>query len=280
MHPPLSCPNCHEPLTGHDTCGCGRYYPQQGGVIRLLAEPQGRAIRAFAALIAAIRRSQHIPMIQPAHYAQLPNGPAGSGHEWRLRRHDLAVVRGLLGRRGPLTILDVGAWNGWLSHNLALDGHIVTAVDYFDDTHDGLQARQWYPSDWRAIQCDLLDLASLGTYDVIILNRCLQFFGDPLSYVNAARAQVRPGGLIILTGLQLFIDPRRKAADVMRLQEAHRTRYGFELFLRTCKGFLEVSDARNLWRAGLTLRPYMIPSNIRTTIEPTRPLHVYGYAVG
>jgi SAM-dependent methyltransferase len=278
MHPALDCPICRVPLTNDGGCRCGRCYPTQNGIIRLLAGAQGRMIRAFAALIAATRHSQHIPTIQPWHYPQLPYGPGGTGHEWRLRRHDHAVVRRLLAQRGPQTILDIGAWNGWLSHQLALDGHSVTAADYFDDAQDGLGARQWYPSNWRAVQCDLLDLAALGTYDVIILNRCLQFFGDPLEYLKLVRAQVRPGGMIILSGLQIFADPRTKAATVQQIQSAHRTRYGFELFLRPCKGFLDLGDARNLCQAGIHLRPYRIPANLRAIIDPTRPLHLYGYA--
>jgi 2-polyprenyl-3-methyl-5-hydroxy-6-metoxy-1,4-benzoquinol methylase len=199
--------------------------------------------------------------------------------QWRLRRYDLAVVRRLLsGRRGQ-RILDVGAWNGWLSHRMAGDGHLVTAIDYFVDEFDGLGAKKFYSTSWQAIQMDLADLHVLDeSFDAILLNRCVQFFPQPAAYVAQAKAQLAPGGLLILTGLELYRDPRAKAARVAQLLDSHRQRYGCELFLRPTKGYLDFADKAQLEAQGVQIKPpwQLLPANLKARLRPTLPRHCYG----
>lgn len=276
----MRCPACRAPLDpGAGVCAAGHSFQVEGGVLRLLAGESGRQIRAFAAITSAIRVAQGRGL-DPALFPRLPDAPELAGdHEWRLRRHDLALTTRLLGGRGPLRVLDVGAWNGWLSNRLAAQGHRVTAADYFDDERDGLGARRFYGAPgWRAVQCDLSDLPILGRYDAVILNRCLQFAGDPAAFAALALGCVAPGGLLIATGLQLFRDPRRKAREVAELRRLHRARYGVELFLRPTKGYLDLGDGAALRRLGMSLRPYpqLWAANARALLDWGRPLHYYG----
>jgi 2-polyprenyl-3-methyl-5-hydroxy-6-metoxy-1,4-benzoquinol methylase len=179
----------------------------------------------------------------------------------------------------PPRVLDIGAWNGWLSHRLAARGHDVTAIDYFADAYDGLGAQRWYSTTWRAIQMDLADLAPLNQcYDVVIVNRCVQFFTDPAAAVAAAQRQVAPGGLLLLTGLQVFHDPRVKADAVARLRQTYAARYGHDLFLRPTRGYLDRTDTTRLHERGITMRPYpqLWLANLRARLDPTRPRHAYG----
>jgi 2-polyprenyl-3-methyl-5-hydroxy-6-metoxy-1,4-benzoquinol methylase len=281
----LLCPNCREPVDpGSLACAGGHRFACEDGVLVLLQEEFGQQLRTFTAAFGATRAAENRRLLAVSAYEALPFGQDTHGDaswrlEWRLRRYDLAVVLGLLSGRGEQRILDVGAWNGWLSHQLAARGHHVTAIDYFTDEFDGLGARKFYSTDWQAIQIDLVDLSALNQrYDVVIVNRCLQFFTDPIGYVGIARRQLAPGGLLILTGLQLFQDARAKARDVAALRAAYQERYSLEVFLRPTKGYLDFADGQRLRAEGVRLRPYpqLWLANVRSTISKTLPRHCYG----
>ncbi|HEY1012806.1 MAG TPA: methyltransferase domain-containing protein [Herpetosiphonaceae bacterium] len=279
----LRCPTCRAPLDRTRACANGHRFAEEGGVLRLLDPPFAAKLDGFLARLEEIRAAEGKRLLDPAAYPLLPFGSAH--HEWRLRRYDLALARRLL--RGlrpagrPPRVLDIGAWNGWLSNRLAEDGCAVTAVDYFADPHDGLGARQFYRAEWRAIQLDLLDLAVLEPeYDAVILNRCLQFAPDPIAFARQARRLAAPGGLLLATGIECFADPRAKAAAVAAEVARYADRYAFQLFLRPTKGYLDRADLRGLAAAGLRFRPYpqLWLANLRAALRPARGRHLYGVA--
>ena len=218
--------------------------------------------------------------------SSLPAIPAHIGDaqfqmEWRVRRYDWQVIGRMLPDRSArsIRVLDIGAWNGWLSHQLAQRGHDVTAVDYFVDEYDGLGARRFYSSTWRAIQLDLDDLTVLDEpFDVMILNRCTQFFADPAALLRTTRARLAPEGQLIITGLQFFRDPRPKARAVTQAQQTYRARTGFDLFLKPTKGYLDFEDRRRFQADGVQLRAYpqLWPANLKARFRPARPRHEYG----
>src|SRR4051812_41670551 len=103
----------------------------QDGVLALMSDEFERHMRDFLPAFSQMRGADSKRLLDPIAYPQLPYGPGAAGHfEWRLRGYDLDVIQRLLHSRGPRRILDVGAWNGWLSHRLAAQGHSVTAIDY------------------------------------------------------------------------------------------------------------------------------------------------------
>lgn len=275
----MLCPSCRETLDATTlSCPRGHRFGCEDGVLVLLDETFGRRLRAFAAGISAARAADGQRLPDPSIYPLLPDAPAlRRSHEWRGRRHDVALLRRLL--RGRRRVLDVGAWNGWLSNRLAELGHDVTAVDYFTDEFDGLRARKFYSTAWRAIQVDLNDLAVLDErFDAVVLNRCLAFAGDPQGFVAGARQLVTPGGLLVLTGLEIFRDPRAKARYVESLRRRHRDRHSSELFLAPTKGYLDFGDRARLAAMGLSLRPYpqLWAANLKALLRPSLPRHYYG----
>ena len=280
------CPNCREPIDAQTRACPNRHgFAERDGVLVLLAASFERRLADFAETLASIRAAEGKRLMDAAAYEGLPESQLGAGDaawrdEWRLRRVDLAVVSRYVS--GCKRVLDVGAWNGWLSHRLARLGHEVTAVDYFADPFDGLGARRHYSTRWRAIQMDLLDLSLLDEpFDAVILNRCLSFSPDPAAYVIHARGRLAPGGVLIATGLQFFRDPVAKAREVETAKRHYAERYGFELFLRPTKGFLDGGDDRRLRRAGLSLKPYphLWRANLRSWLDRTRPRHAFGLCV-
>ena len=267
------------PLTnGGLVCAQGHTWAEEAGVVRLVSAEFAPRLRPYLTAFKDFRASEGKRLLDPTLYPGLPYSGEGQDRlEWRWRGYDLALITQLLAARRYLKVLDVGAWNGWLAHRLTLAGHQVTAVDYFDDEFDGRAAKKFHAAQWQAIQMDLTDLDLLNeTYDVVILNRCLQFFPDPLAYVETARRRVAPGGQLILTGLQFFRETRVKQADVAMFRE-RLAQVGLD-FLHPTKGYLDFADRARLRGLGLSFQPYpqLWRANIRARFQPTRPWHAVG----
>lgn len=277
---PLACPTCRRPLDEERlVCPEGHTFEQTHGVLSLLDASFAHRLHRFNATLSQYRAATGRRLLKPAVYPELPFAAAlRSQFEWRLRRYDWAVTQKWVGAQ-PQRVLDIGAWNGWLSHRLALMGHEVTAVDYFTDPYDGLGARQFYPTRWQAIQMDLTDLAPLPpVFHRIIINRCLAFFGDPTAYVAHVRTKLAAGGRLLLTGLAFYHDPSAKARSVAVMTQQYRQQYGMEMFLNPTKGYLDGEDQRRLAAAGVKLTPYprLLPANLKARVRPQHPLYFYG----
>ncbi len=221
-------------------------------------------------------------------FEALPGGQAvAKNFEWRLRQDDVALVLraisrcfGGAGADGGVRVLDVGAANGWLSHQLALAGHHPLAAECFDDRYDGLGARRFYSTDWPAVQLDLADLSLIdGRFEVVVVNHGLAFFPDPLAHLTALQHKVEPGGLLLVLGLQIFGDSRRRRGDVAALQQRFRDQQGGELFLRPARGYLDRGDRRRFRQAGLVLRPYrrLWLRNLSTLLRRSTPYFCHGF---
>ncbi|NOX62943.1 MAG: class I SAM-dependent methyltransferase [Chloroflexi bacterium] len=249
------------------------------GVLRLVAADFAPRLDAFTRQWTAIRKAEG-RLLDPNILPLLPDAATvRDDFQWRLRRYDLEVLGELLAGRSGLRALDVGAWNGWLSYRLTQWGHQVTAIDYFADEIDGLAALKFYPRQWRAIQMDLLDLSLLDeSFDVVILNRCLQFQPDPVAFWNAARERVAAGGMLLALGLEFFRDASQKAAQVAALKRHYEQKHRFDLFLRPTKGYLDWTDKTRLEAAGMKIRSYpqLRLANLRARVRPRRPFHAYG----
>ena len=280
------CPACRSPVDASTLeCAERHRYRCEDHVLVLLKEDFARELEDFSRVLLEFRGEAGKRILDPELYDDLPEGHAASGSqewrlEWQLRCYDLELIRGLLADRQQETVLDVGSYNGWLANRLSDDGHEVTGVDYFADPHDGLRARKHYRrARWQSVQLDLLDLSVLNrTYDVVIANRCLQFFPDPPVYCRQLKDRVAPGGLLILTGLAFYRDPRSKGAEIKGWQRNHRERYASRFFLRPTRGYLDGEDRRALLDEGFELRPYpqLRRANLVARLLPTRPLLTLG----
>lgn len=277
--PPLLCPECHGPLTPAGLiCANGHAYVWRDGVLVLLSAAFGRRLQAFLDPFAAYRAQEGARLLDPAQYPLLPAGPAvAANFQWNIRRADLHLVQRLLPAARPRHILEVGAWNGWLTHHLALAGHHVTAVDYFDDVYDGLRAHKHYAETWTSIQMDLEDLSLLAaSFEVVILNHCLAFFTDPLASVAQARACLAPTGRLLMIGLAFFRDPTWKQAQVAA-DRARRRAHSVEDF-KAMRGYLDWTDYAALRRQRVRLRPYraLWRANLKARLRPSAPYYAYG----
>lgn len=277
----MRCPTCGEPLAaGGSRCRAGHAFATVGGVLRLLDPPFASRLQAFLVAFRKLREADGRRIHDPTVFPRLPFA-AEMRHdpEWRMRGYDLRVIRRLVAGRSGMTVLDIGAWNGWLSHNLSLDGHRVTAVDYFDDELDGLGAHRFYASRWQPIQLDLRNLSVLeDRFDLVVLNRCVQFFPDPPAVAAHAFDRVTEGGMLVLTGLELFDDPAVRRQGV-RMFEERLARHGIVPFV-PMRGFLDRSDRDGFLDLGIELRAYpqlrMRTAAIRASFDRCRGRSCYG----
>lgn len=281
MHLSLRCPTCAHtlyPVGAGFTCANHHEFGYEADVLVLLDPALQRKLAAFLAGFEPFRQKEGKRLLATAVYETLPFTPElQTNHEWRLRTYDIAVMQQLLARRKSQRILEIGAWNGWLSNWLTRQGHQVTAVDYFIDEYDGLGAQKHYRARWQAIQMDLADLSVLDDrFDIVILNRCIQFFADPVAYALAASQKTAVGGLTILTGLSFFQDFAAKAKAVAEFNQY--LRQNDVPPFKPMKGYLDFDDKRQLEKAGVQLRPYpqLWPANLKSRFNKAAPRYFYG----
>jgi 2-polyprenyl-3-methyl-5-hydroxy-6-metoxy-1,4-benzoquinol methylase len=276
----LLCPNCRAPIDSATlACAGGHQFGCEDGVLILLETEFGRHLGAFIETLVRFRTAENKRVTDPTVYEQLPFALARENVEWRARCDDLAIIRRLIAGRERQRILDVGASNGWLSHQLARLGHDVTAVELFTDQYDGLKAKQFYSTDWRAIQMDLADLSVLNQrYDVVIVNHGLPFYPDPCASLAGTRERVAAGGLLILIGLAFYRDPSKRIGVLAARQQAHREQYKTDFFLRPTRGYLDFDDMARFVAQGvrLYLHPRQWRANLKSLVRPTSPRYFYG----
>ena len=276
----LLCPNCRAPIDAATlACPGGHQFGCEDGVLVLLEAQFSRYLGAFIETLVRFRTDENKRVIDPTIYERLPFALARENVEWRARCYDLAIIRRLIAGRERQRILDVGASNGWLSHQLALLGHDVTAVELFTDQYDGLKAKQFYSTAWRAIQMDLADLSVLNErYDIVIVNHGLPFYPDPSACLAGARERVAAGGLLIVIGLAFFRDPSVRVRLLAARQRAYRERYRADFFLRPTRGYLDFDDKARFAAQGvrLHLHPRLWSANLKSLVRPTSPRYYYG----
>ncbi len=257
----LLCPICGALLDAEATRCPQRHAIGRGagGVIRLMAPDFAARVDRFELALADHLARQNRARLRPEDYGDLPFGPAARGlPAWVGRAHDLALIRQYAPAGTGMQVLDLGAWNGWLSDALTRAGHTVTAVSFFGGDEDGLGARSRYPHPyWTAIQMDEARLDLIGeTFDLVVLNRCLHAAPDPAERLREALKILRPGGVVIATGLPIYRDPGRRAAEFARSAAAFERRYGIPYRLGPGQDWLGPKEVAGLARLGAAFGGY------------------------
>ncbi|MGH1365884.1 MAG: class I SAM-dependent methyltransferase [Calditrichia bacterium] len=246
----------------------------------LQSDVANRILELEAALKLSRAKMDQQRIRDPQHFQDLPFGPGAGNHpEWRDRQIDLQQLTAELKDRSNLQILEIGAWNGWLCNNLVRLGHRVTALDYFSDDFDGLRAVKHYEQEWQCVQMNLAEpLIIKKQFDVIILNRCLAFFADPIGYIHTLKQLTKSNGILIATGLTFYYDALAQAKKIAERSADFKALYGTDMMLHPCRGFLDNTDMLRLEEAGMQLhsdRAWRI-ANTRSRMFLTRPLLRWG----
>jgi 2-polyprenyl-3-methyl-5-hydroxy-6-metoxy-1,4-benzoquinol methylase len=272
------CPKCHQPIDPTAfICSNQHQFHSENGVLNLLDEGLRQQIDLIYQHRAQVARK--LPEIADDDYNHLPYALAAQHFEWQMRAYDADVVLKLLKSRPRQTVLEIGAWNGWLTHLIAEQGNTVTAVDYFAHPTDGLGAKQHYRVQWSAVKMDITDLSLFEQqFDVIVINHGLHFFPDPVGYVEQVRRLVAPGGLLILIGLTFFRDPTNRRAQVKNLVEQSEKDFGHSLFIKPTRGYMDFADKAKLQAMGIRLYQHrqLWKANLKGRLITGAPAYFYG----
>jgi len=209
----------------------------------------------------------------------LRGGPLA--RQWAVRARSFEVLVGevvapLAARLGrPLSVLDLGAGNGWLSWRLALAGHSAIALDIREDEVDGLGAARMLAAQTLMAGAEGRMHLRPGSFDAIpapdasvdlaVFNAALHYALDlPAVLAEAARV-VRPGGRLAIVDSPFY---RREADGLAMVAEkkagaAQRFGEGADVLLAppfieflTRERLAEASAASSLaWRRRRVLYP-------------------------
>ena len=162
----------------------------------------------------------------------LRHGPQAK--QWAIRARTFEafmrrVLRPLAARKGrPLTVLDLGAGNGWLSYRAGCEGHLAIALDIRGDKIDGLGAADCLVAhspgriERVVASFDAIPLAD-DTADVTVFNASLHYAIDLAAVLREAHRVTAPGGVIAIldspfyggeaAGLEMVLEKRLRASE-------------------------------------------------------------------
>jgi len=277
----LLCPNCHAPLRLQNyTCKNNHQFKTEDGVLILLEDEFAEKLNFRLSRFSKIRKNKLDAYLKPTDYPLLPHGDAVSGNvEWRLRQFDLEILIPLIKDRKGQRVLEIGPYNGWLTHRMAELDLNITAIDYFIDDLDGLKTKKYYREKWKSIQMDIKDLSIIDeSFDIIVVNRCLQFFESPIEYFCSLKQKLTQNGMIILTGLQFFKNPQQKRKQLEKIKSDFKREHNFDFMFVPSKGYLDFEDKQKLSSQNVDLHPYtkLFITNLRSLIKPSLPRHYFG----
>lgn len=177
---------------------------------------------------------------------QLPYIKSGPhAHQWAVRARTFDAFMANVLRpaaaqsRSPLTVLDLGAGNGWLSYRIALEGHCAVALDIRDDDVDGLGAARSFLARAPLMKCivapfDAIPLASESA-DVTVFNASLHYATDLQRLLGEVQRVTHRGGEIAILDSPFY----RCEADGEAMVAEKRQQFGARAELLMSLPFIE-----------------------------------------
>jgi SAM-dependent methyltransferase len=126
----------------------------------------------------------------------------------------------------PLRVLDLGAGNGWLSHQLALQDHDVTAVDLLVNQFDGLGAHVHYATEYVPVQAEYDHLPIDGQkVDLLVFNGSVHYSTDYHRTFGEGLRVLQPKGRFVVMDTPIYHDPSSGIEMVRERQLSFAKRY-------------------------------------------------------
>lgn len=182
--------------------------------------------------------------------------------QWGVRARSFSlfmrrVLRPLACRVGrPLTLLDLGAGNGWLSFRVAMEGHTAIALDIRDDSVDGLGAADLFIEraegrmERRVASFSAIPLNS-GRVDLAVFNASLHYALDLEACLREVARVVRPGGLIAILDSPFYRRERDGLSMVAEKKKQAGERFGDRADVLLALPFIEFLTRERLATASI-----------------------------
>jgi SAM-dependent methyltransferase len=255
----LACPRCRQPFpSGRDLLrcpACELRFSRDGGIWHLLPPERELALRRFVTEYREVRHREGWGSRGPAYFRALPFVDLTGRFEeiWRIRAASYAtlvqrVLRPIeLQTQTPLSVLDLGAGNSWLSHRLSERGHRLAAVDLCDDARDGLGAHVHYPTVFTSVVADFDHLPFGGRQaDIVVFNAALHYSPDLVVTLAEALRVLGDTGHLVIMDSPIYHDAVSGARMVREREHAFIRDHGFPSNAVASEGFLTHRRLREL----------------------------------
>lgn len=237
----FACPHCRTALraTSASEYRCsldGTTYRQVGGIWRFLPLTRAAHFQRFMREYETVRQAEGRGSSDPAYYRALPfkDHSGKFSDDWRIRAKSFRtliekILRPLeASQEAPLKILDLGAGNGWLSHQLATRGHHVAAIDLLTNPFDGLGAHVHYEVDFVPVQAEFDHLPlTPQQIDLTIFNGSLHYSTDYEITLKEALRVLRHEGRIVIMDSPVYHDGASGRQMVRKRERQFEQAYGF-----------------------------------------------------
>jgi SAM-dependent methyltransferase len=211
----------------------------------------------------------------------LRHGPQAD--QWAVRARTFEafvgrVLEPLAGRRGrPLSVIDLGAGNGWLSYRVACAGHSAIALDIRADEIDGLGAADCLAANApgrieRVVASfDAIPLAD-DIADIAVFNASLHYATDLPRVLAEAHRVTGPGGTIAILDSPFYGGEAEGEAMVAEKRLCAHERFGERAAILTSLDCIEFLTPARLASAsaplGLEWRRHRVRYPISYELRP------------
>jgi SAM-dependent methyltransferase len=223
-----------------------------------------RTLMAFAGAYAEHREAEG-RRLADADLLALPwlrHGPQAAQWAVRARTFETFVARvlePLAGRRGrPLSVVDLGAGNGWLSYRVGCAGHSAIAVDIRADRIDGLGAADCLAArppgriERVVASFDAVPLAD-DTADIAVFNASLHYATELPRVLAEAHRVTASGGTIAILDSPFYRGEADGEAMVAETRLCAHERFGERAAILTSLDCIEFLTPARLASASASL---------------------------
>ncbi|MFT6209533.1 MAG: 2-polyprenyl-3-methyl-5-hydroxy-6-metoxy-1,4-benzoquinol methylase [Bacteroidia bacterium] len=245
-------------------------YQDLGGLHSFLKPELRRRLEDFLEAFEDFREKQNNRILDPKKYPELPFVDENP-ESWKNRQRDIEFLEKIFSIAGK-RVLEIGAWNGWLSNRLALSGATVCAIDYFKDPYDGLAAKTHYPnSNWTTIQMDCEDLTVFRPgFQFIIFNWHLMTCSEPWKVIEQAIQLLANDGVLIILGFLVVKKTDDTEAYFKQVSNQFQKEYKLPFGLRPFTGYFTPIDLNHLRNSGFqTTRYNSLKGVLKAILKPS-----------
>lgn len=249
-----------------------KYY--SNGIYSLIGKEELNKLNYFLKSFESFRELNKLKIKNTKLYDDLPFSMHSSN--WIERQKDIKLINKIIEGKTSLNILDVGAWNGWLSNYLAKKNHNLVALDLFIDIYDGLGANKHYKSKYTSIQVYPDEIFRIKEkFDLIIFNRNWAFFQNPQKVFDDAKQILSPKGSILFTGLAFYKNPIIIKKQLKEMDESFKKNYNIPILYKSSKGYLSFTDNLFFKQINISLFSYKPINNFIKSFFSKKPKVYY-----